>query len=79
MREIDRSPSPGQLQPESGLGGGLGYSQSSKVREGLLTNAVRQSEEMDLFFLGPTTQTIDLKGLCVPVYYSGYIIPTASP
>ena len=30
MREIDRSPSPGQLQPESGLGGGLG---SSTVRK----------------------------------------------
>jgi len=28
-------------------------------------NAVRQSEEMDLFFLGPTTQTIDLKRLCL--------------
>ena len=26
-------------------------------------NALRRSEEMDLFFLGLTTQTIDLKGL----------------
>ena len=27
--------------------------------------ALRRYEEMDLFFLGPTTHTIDLKGLCV--------------
>jgi hypothetical protein len=32
MREIDRSPSPGQLQPESGLDGGLGLSPTDDPR-----------------------------------------------
>jgi len=87
MREIDRSPSAGQLQPESGLGGGLGYMycRSTELRQTrVCASLLGLIEESDWPGLG-TASALELATCTLPpevhvVFFShSYSILSAPP